>query len=84
MNRTQPPALVRRLSDLRRADIALVGGKNASLGEMISALQGAKIKVPGASLSREADRVLAEMARHGLERGKTACRSSSCARSRRT
>jgi len=39
--------LVRRLSDLGRADIAVVGGKNASLGEMIGKLQGAGIKVPG-------------------------------------
>jgi pyruvate,water dikinase len=47
MSGTQPPALVRRLSDLRRADIALVGGKNASLGEMIAGLQDAGVKVPG-------------------------------------
>ncbi len=35
------------LSSIRRADIALVGGKNASLGEMISALADAGIRVPG-------------------------------------
>jgi pyruvate,water dikinase len=39
--------LVRRLSELRRADIGLVGGKNASLGEMIAALAGAGVRVPG-------------------------------------
>ncbi|HZJ11637.1 MAG TPA: phosphoenolpyruvate synthase, partial [Methyloceanibacter sp.] len=35
------------LSALRRGDVAQVGGKNASLGEMIGALQGVGIKVPG-------------------------------------
>ena len=44
---TDDTALVRRLSDLRRSDIGLVGGKNASLGEMIAGLQGAGVKVPG-------------------------------------
>jgi len=34
------------LSDIRRADTAQVGGKNASLGEMISNLQAAGIHVP--------------------------------------
>jgi len=38
--------LLRRLSDLGRADVALVGGKNASLGEMIGSLKDAGIKVP--------------------------------------
>ena len=47
MRNTHDAVLVRRLSELRRADIALVGGKNASLGEMIGKLQGAGIKVPG-------------------------------------
>ena len=32
---------------LRMADIESVGGKNASLGEMISELSGAGIRVPG-------------------------------------
>jgi len=40
-------ALVRRLSELGRADIAVVGGKNASLGEMIGKLKEARIQVPG-------------------------------------
>src|SRR3970040_96569 len=47
MTDTLDVPLVRRLSDLGRADIAVVGGKNASLGEMIGKLQGAGIKVPG-------------------------------------
>src|ERR1043165_8878400 len=35
------------LKDLRLADLPQVGGKNASLGEMIGALAGAGIRVPG-------------------------------------
>src|SRR5437879_6504925 len=35
------------LARLSLADIATVGGKNASLGEMIRALAGAGVRVPG-------------------------------------
>ncbi len=35
------------LKDLRMSDLPQVGGKNASLGEMIGALAGAGIRVPG-------------------------------------
>jgi len=35
------------LEDLRREDVAKVGGKNSSLGEMISTLAAKGIKVPG-------------------------------------
>src|SRR3979409_1925433 len=35
------------LKDLRMADLERVGGKNASLGEMMSALTAAGIRVPG-------------------------------------
>src|SRR5215212_2163106 len=35
------------LKDLRMADLERVGGKNASLGEMIGALAAAGIRVPG-------------------------------------
>jgi len=35
------------LKDLRLSDLARVGGKNASLGEMIGSLSGAGIRVPG-------------------------------------
>jgi pyruvate,water dikinase len=35
------------LRDLRMADLEKVGGKNASLGEMIGGLSGAGIRVPG-------------------------------------
>lgn len=37
------------LDALSMADVPLVGGKNASLGEMIRHLSGAGVKVPGAS-----------------------------------
>jgi pyruvate,water dikinase len=41
--------------DLRRTDIARVGGKNASLGEMVAMLQGVAVKVPpGFALTAEA------------------------------
>ena len=39
--------LVRRLDDLHREDTARVGGKNASLGEMITNLKRQGIRVPG-------------------------------------
>ena len=35
------------LKDLRMTDLERVGGKNASLGEMIGALSGAGVRVPG-------------------------------------
>src|SRR4030095_14104654 len=35
------------LKDLRLKDLAEVGGKNASLGEMIAGLSAAGIRVPG-------------------------------------
>ncbi len=38
---------VEKLSKLRMSDLDQVGGKNASLGEMIGALSGAGIRVPG-------------------------------------
>src|SRR3954465_4196732 len=34
-------------ADVRLADIGVVGGKNGSLGEMMSGLSGAGIRVPG-------------------------------------
>jgi len=38
--------LVRKFEDLARSDVALVGGKNSSLGELIGALSGQGIAVP--------------------------------------
>ena len=41
------PRLVLDFAALRMKDVADVGGKNASLGEMISQLGGAGVRVPG-------------------------------------
>jgi len=38
--------LVRKFEDLKRGDVALVGGKNSSLGEMITALEAKGVAVP--------------------------------------
>src|SRR5688572_29279412 len=40
-------ALVLDLAEVRMTDVASVGGKSASLGEMISQLSGAGVRVPG-------------------------------------
>jgi pyruvate,water dikinase len=40
-------ALVARFEDLRMTDVETVGGKNASLGEMISQLARSGVRVPG-------------------------------------
>ncbi len=40
-------ALVLGFERLRRGDVEIVGGKNSSLGEMISSLAGAGVRVPG-------------------------------------
>jgi len=42
---TQP--LVMDLAEVRMTDVAAVGGKSASLGELISQLSGAGVRVPG-------------------------------------
>ena len=42
-----PPPYVRRFDTLTNKDVPLVGGKNASLGEMIGALKDESIRVPG-------------------------------------
>ena len=41
------PEYVLWLKDLRMHDVDRVGGKNASLGELISQLSGAGVRVPG-------------------------------------
>src|SRR5690606_10595779 len=41
------PRYVRWFDALRNTDVALVGGKNASLGELIRHLGGAGVRVPG-------------------------------------
>ena len=40
------PLLIRRFSEITRRDVALVGGKNASLGEMFSTLAPRGVQVP--------------------------------------
>ena len=47
MSTTPAPALVLPLSALRMRDVASVGGKNASLGELISQLSASGVRVPG-------------------------------------
>ena len=44
---TLATALVVPFDNLRMSDVEAVGGKNASLGEMISQLAGAGVRVPG-------------------------------------
>ena len=40
-------ALAVPFDQLRMSDVEVVGGKNASLGEMISQLSGSGVRVPG-------------------------------------
>src|SRR6185436_2196981 len=46
-HRMSTPRLVIPLEELRMTDVDSVGGKNASLGEMISQLSQAGVRVPG-------------------------------------
>ena len=71
MQTGNPSSYVRWFKDLRNSDVALVGGKNASLGEMYATLAPKGVRVPNgfaitaAGLPRRADRSgrLAEAAR---------------------
>jgi pyruvate,water dikinase len=45
--RYEPTALVVPFENLRMSDVEVVGGKNASLGEMISELSSSGVRVPG-------------------------------------
>ncbi len=47
MTKSSPEPSVRWLSDLGLGDLEQVGGKNASLGEMVSHLAGLGVRVPG-------------------------------------
>ncbi|MCW5744850.1 MAG: phosphoenolpyruvate synthase [Alphaproteobacteria bacterium] len=52
-----PQTYVRWFSDIRSEDVALVGGKNASLGEMYSTLTASGVRVPnGFALTAQAYR----------------------------
>ena len=55
------------LKDLRLKDLEQVGGKNSSLGEMIGALSGAGIRVPG-GFATSADAYREFLAGGGLDR----------------
>jgi pyruvate, water dikinase len=55
------------LKDLRMADLPQVGGKNASLGEMIGALSAAGLRVPG-GFATTADAYREFLAAAGLDR----------------
>jgi pyruvate, water dikinase len=55
------------LKDLRLKDLPQVGGKNASLGEMIGGLAGAGIRVPG-GFATTADAFREFLAQGGLDR----------------
>lgn len=46
-SRFEPTALVVPFENLRMSDVEVVGGKNASLGEMISQLAASGVRVPG-------------------------------------
>ncbi|TCP63131.1 phosphoenolpyruvate synthase [Rhodovulum bhavnagarense] len=59
-------AHIRWFESLRRGDVATVGGKNASLGEMVAALAGQGIKVP-AGFATTADAYRAFLAHNDLE-----------------
>jgi pyruvate,water dikinase len=64
-----------RLDDVGRNDVALVGGKNASLGEMIAGLAGKGIRIPdGFATTTDAFRELLEVA--GLQPRVTAALAS--------
>ena len=63
---TASDAMVRDLSSLRMADIASVGGKNASLGEMIGELGSAGVRVPG-GFATTASAYRAFLAKDGLD-----------------
>ena len=55
------------LKDLRMADLEQVGGKNASLGEMMSGLAAAGIRVPG-GFATTADAFREFLAANGLDK----------------
>lgn len=57
MNSSRPHAFIKCFADITIDDIPLVGGKNASLGEMVRELSGKGVKVPdGFAITAEAFR----------------------------
>ena len=61
------PAYVLDLSSLRMTDVGIVGGKNASLGELIGNLSGAGVRVPG-GFATTADAYREFLAHGGLDK----------------
>ena len=61
-----PPPLVLDFADVKRGDVAVVGGKNASLGEMIGALSPKGIMVPP-GFATTADAFRDYLAKNGME-----------------
>ncbi|MEX2470973.1 MAG: phosphoenolpyruvate synthase [Gemmatimonadota bacterium] len=59
---------VRRLQELDQGDVALVGGKNASLGEMVGALAEQGVRVPG-GFATTSDAYRRFVEENGLEQG---------------
>ena len=59
--------LVLDFAALRMSDVAVVGGKNASLGEMISQLAGAGLRVPG-GFATTAEAYREFLAQNGLDK----------------
>ena len=60
------PEYVRRLEDCRMHDVSQVGGKNASLGEMLSGLKQAGVSVPP-GFATTADAFREFLAQNGLD-----------------
>src|SRR3954465_1698236 len=60
-------SLVVDLATVRMTDVASVGGKSASLGEMISQLGGAGVRVPG-GFAPTAQAYREFLAQNGLDR----------------
>lgn len=57
MSTRDPHSFIKQFADITIADIPLVGGKNASLGEMVRELTGRGVKVPnGFAITAEAFR----------------------------
>ncbi len=72
MGSTQGAAYVVSFENLRMTDVESVGGKNASLGEMISQLAGAGVRVPGGfATTAQAFRDFLEHSAEGVSGGAT-------------
>ncbi|WP_345376592.1 phosphoenolpyruvate synthase [Frondihabitans cladoniiphilus] len=64
--RPSQAALVARLDEIRLTDVDRFGGKNASLGELISELQEAGVRVPG-GIATSAEAFRRHLAQSGLD-----------------